>query len=166
MTMTLTIREGVNADLPAIVEIFNQAIHTRASVGYLKDVTVEERKTWFSGHTKDYPLFVAEQDNAIVGWISLNPYRKGRDAFKRTVEADCFVRNGCKGQGIGNKLLQHLLQQARKRGYHTMLAIVLDHNIVSRKLLENHGFKQWGFLEEIGEIDGMIVNHVYYGKKL
>ena len=161
------IRYAKETDLQEIVDIFNQAIHTRASVGYTTEKTVDERKDWFARHTKEsYPIFVAEQDHTIVGFISINPYRKGRDAFKKTGEVDCFVRNEWKGKGIGNELLQYLLPQAKKLGYRTLIAIVLDQNIASRKLLEKNDFEQWGLLPEIGEIDGTIFCHVFYGKKL
>lgn len=167
VTMKLIIRDAKEPDLKEIVEIFNQAIRTQASVGYTGEVTVEERTDWFKNHSNDrYPIYVAEQNHEIVGWISINPYRKGRDAFKKTGEVDCFVRNEWKGKGIGNELVQHLLRQAQRLGYRTLIAIVLGHNIASRKLLEKHKFEQWGLLPGIGEIDGNIVSHVYYGKRL
>jgi phosphinothricin acetyltransferase len=47
-----------------------------------------------------------------------------------------------------------------------MLTIVLDKNIGSISLLEKNNFEQWGFLPEVAQIDGKILGHVYYGKKL
>jgi phosphinothricin acetyltransferase len=165
--MKVTIREATESDLKEIVEIFNQAIRTRMSVGYTSEVTIEERKGWFLGHSHDrYPIYVAEQNNEIVAWMSINPYRKGRAAFQTTGEADCFVREEWKGKGIGNELVPYLLREAKKLGFRTLIAIVLEHNIPSRRLLEKHGFQQWGFLPGIGEIDGKLVSHVYYGKKI
>jgi phosphinothricin acetyltransferase len=166
-TVKMTIREAGEPDLKGIVEIFNQAIRTRTSVGYTSEVTVEERKDWFLEHSRDrYPIYVAEQNHEIVAWMSINPYRKGRAAFQKTGEADCFVREGWRGKGIGNELVPYLLREAKKLGFRTLIAIVLENNSVSRRLLEKHGFQQWGFLPGIGEIDGKFVSHVYYGKKI
>jgi len=165
--MKVIIREATEPDLKVIVEIFNQAIRTMTSVGYTSEVTVDERKGWFLEHGRNrYPIYVAEHNHEIVAWMSINPYRKGRAAFQTTGEADCFVREGWKGKGIGNELVPYLLRQAKTLGFRTLIAIVLEHNIPSRKLLEKHGFQQWGLLPGIGEIDGKIVGHVYYGKKL
>lgn len=166
-TVKVTIREAGEPDLKEIVEIFNQAIRTRTSVGYTREISVEERTDWFLDHSSDrYPIYVAEQNHEIVAWMSINPYRKGRDAFQKTGEADCFVREEWRGKGIGNELVPYLLREAKKLGFRTLIAIVLDHNSASRKLLEKHGFQQWGFLPGIGEIDKKIVGHVYYGKNL
>jgi L-amino acid N-acyltransferase YncA len=165
--MKVTVREAAEPDLREIVEIFNQAIRTRTSVGYISEVTVEERKDWFLEHSRNhYPIYVAEQNHEIVAWMSINPYRKGRAAFQKTGEADCFIREGSRGKGIGNELVSYLLRQAKKLGFRTLIAIVLEHNSISRRILEKHGFQQWGILPGIGEIDGKIVSHVYYGKTL
>jgi phosphinothricin acetyltransferase len=163
----MNIRYAQENDLEDILEIHNQAIRNRMSVGHLNEMSLDEKKEWFLTCTKDkYPIYVAEQNGKVVGWISIKTYRKGRDAFKKTVESDCFVRNDFKGKGIGNKLLQHMLKKAKELGYTRILAIVLDKNIASRKLLEKNDFEQWGFLPEIGEIDGKVFSHVYYGKRL
>jgi len=163
----LNIRYASEKDLKEIVNIFNQAIHTRASTGYLNKVTVEERKEWFSEHIQEkYPILVAEKNNKIVGWISIDPYRKGRKAFIKIVEASCFVHNDYRRKGIGDQLLHTMMQTAKKLGYSTIFAIVLDKNIGSRKLLEKNNFEQWAFLPDVAEIDGKTLSHVYYGKKL
>jgi len=165
--MNINIRHALEKDLTEIVEIFNQAITTRTSTGYLNEVTHEERKEWFFQHTnKKYPILVAEQNNTIAGWISIDPYRKGRKAFEKTVEVSFFIHNDYKRKGIGNELLQAMMKTAKKLGYKTIFAIVLDKNIGSTKLLEKNNFKKWGFLPEVAEIDGEILSHVYYGKKL
>ena len=165
--MKVTIRVATEPDLKEIVEIFNQAIRTRMSVGYTREVTVEERREWFQEHSSDrYPIYVAEHNSEIVAWMSINPYRKGRAAFQMTGEADCYVREGRRGKGVGDELVPFLVRQAEKLGFRTLIAIVLEHNTPSRRLLEKHGFQQWGLLPGIGEIDGTTVGHVYYGKKI
>jgi phosphinothricin acetyltransferase len=165
--MNINIRHALEKDLTEIVEIFNQAIQTRTSTGYLDEFTVDERKEWFSQHTnKKYPILVAEQNEKIVGWISIDPYRKGRKAFEKTGELSLFICNNFKRKGIGNELLQAMMKTAKKLGYKTMLTIVLDKNIGSISLLEKNNFERWGFLPDVAEMDGEILGHVYYGKKL
>ena len=165
--MKRIIRHAGENDLREIIEIFNQAIRTRTSTGYLREFTVEERKEWFHEHTKEnYPILVAEQNKKIVGWICIDPYRKGRGAFTKTVEVSFFIHNDFKRKGIGSELLQAMMNTAKKLEYATIYAIVLNKNIESMRLLEKNNFKQWGFLPEVAEIDGKILGHVYYGKKL
>ena len=43
-TAAITIREAIEADLPAIVEIYNAAIASRVSTAQLRPVTVETQR--------------------------------------------------------------------------------------------------------------------------
>jgi L-amino acid N-acyltransferase YncA len=59
----MIIRDAVEADLPAIVDIYNAAIRGRISSAQLEEVSVEERLPWFRWHAPDsFPLWVAEID--------------------------------------------------------------------------------------------------------
>ena len=118
-TMTITIRNAKEKDLQEIVEIFNQAVHTRNSTGYLDKVSVEERKQWFSEHCKkNYPILLAEQNNTIIGWISIDPYRKGRKAFKKTVEASLFIHKDHKRKGVAEPAVNHNDAHSKKIRVH------------------------------------------------
>ena len=131
------IRVASKKDLKDIVNIFNQAICTRTSTGNLNEVTAEARKEWFSEHLQEkYPILVAEKNDKIVGWISIDPYRKGREAFEKTVKVSCFVHTDYRRKGIGDQLLHVMMQTAKQLGYATIFAMVLDKNIGGRKLLE------------------------------
>ncbi len=164
--MDIQIRPATDKDLPVVVEIFNQAIQTRMSTGYLAEVPVDDRQDWFTHHSTQYPLLVAEHEHKIVGYVSLEPYRPGRAAFRRTTEASLFIHEDFRRRGIGSLLLTAALIAARKAGFTSILAIILDKNTGSIRLLEKHGFARWGFLPKVGEIDGIVVNHVYYGRHL
>jgi L-amino acid N-acyltransferase YncA len=165
--MSVTIRAASEEDLQDIIEIFNQAIRTRSSTGYLSEVTLAERKGWFAEHTfKKYPILVAEQNHRVIGWAGIDAYRKGRKAFEKTGEVSLFVHQEYRRKGIGNQLLITMLQTAKELGYTNLFAIVLDKNVGSRRLLEKNNFEQWGFLPDVALIDGKILSHVYYGKKI
>src|SRR5215211_7403683 len=65
-------------DVPAVVDIYNQAIPSRKSTGDTQPLRVEERLTWFREHRPDaHPIFVAEAEGQVAGWCSLSPYRPG-----------------------------------------------------------------------------------------
>ena len=56
----MIIRDATEADLPAIVEIFNATIPSRMVSATLEPVSVEERLPWFHAHSPDHhPLWVA-----------------------------------------------------------------------------------------------------------
>ena len=65
--MKLTIRLAEARDLPAIVEIYNQAVKLRYATADLSPVTVEGRTAWLAEHDPARnPVFVAESDGAVV----------------------------------------------------------------------------------------------------
>ncbi len=164
--MKITIRYARENDLDAIVEIMNQAIRTH-SIGILSEVTVEERREWFHEHAPDeYPIAVAEHDKTVIGWASISPYRKGREALHATVEVSYFIHADYQRQGVGSALLVEMIRISKMLKKSVLLAIVLHTNSGSSHLLEKHDFMRWGVMPEVAEINGRKINHVYYGRKL
>ena len=51
-------RKAVHADLPRIVEIYNQIIPSRLATADLEPVTVADREAWFASFTVTHPLWV------------------------------------------------------------------------------------------------------------
>ncbi len=162
----MTVRLAALADLPRIVDIYNQAIASRNSTADIVPYTVEQRLDWFQAHTADkYPLYVYEEDGRVLGWLSLSPYR-GRPALRRTGEVSYYVDYACHGRGIGSALMAHMLEECPQTGLKVLIAILLEWNTGSRKLLEKFGFERWGFLPEVAEFDGKVTGHLYYGRKV
>jgi L-amino acid N-acyltransferase YncA len=166
--MEINIRLALDEkDLEEIVAINNQAIKTKRLVAYTDEFKIEDRREWFHEHTKDkYPILVAENNNTILGWTSISPYRTGRKALSKTVEVSYFIHNEYQRKGIGSKLLAELLKTAKNLGYETIIAIIFDKNIGSEKLLEKFKFEKWGVLPDVAEVGGQKMSHVYYGIKL
>jgi phosphinothricin acetyltransferase len=72
----MIIRDAVEGDLPAIVEIYNAATATRISTALLEPVSVEERLPWFRRHSPDrFPLWVSGFDTQIAGRPTAAPPR-------------------------------------------------------------------------------------------
>jgi len=166
--MSITVRKAVSNDLFAVVEILNHGVKTRHSIGYFENRTAEEMREWFEEHLSEerYPILLAEEEGQVLGWISLSPYRKGRPAFNRTGEISAYIHEGYQRKGLGQLLLDRALEFAFVNGFKTIFAIVLDRNVPSLKLLEKNHFERWAFLPEVAEIDGVLLNHIYYGKRL
>ena len=86
----IKIRDAIEADLPAIVEIHNAAIASGISTAQLEPVTVEGRREWLRAHSPaQYPIWVAELDGTIAGWLSLREFLP-RCAYRGTVEVSVF----------------------------------------------------------------------------
>ena len=166
--MDIRMRKAVQDDLEAVVEILNHGIKTRHSVGYFESQRAADMADWFAEHilSKRHPIFVAEENGKIIGWISMSPYRKGREAFNNTGEISAYIHQDHQAKGVAQKLLDHMLEFASLMGFRIIFAVVLHRNINSIKLLEKNHFERWAMLPEVAEIDGMSLNHIYFGKKL
>jgi phosphinothricin acetyltransferase len=152
-------------DLPAIVDIYNQAIPSKQSTGDTKPVQVEDRVTWFREHRSgEHPIFVAEAEGQVVGWCSLSPYRPGRAALRFTAEISYYIALAYHRQGIGTALVEYALEACPALQIRHLFAIVLEGNQASLKLLEKMGFEQWGYLPRVADFDGKVVGHLYYGR--
>ncbi len=154
-------------DLESIVEIYNQAIDAKFQTGFTERTNVDDRIGWFNEHTPDkYPLFVYIADDKVVGWLSVSPYRAGRGALRYSVEISYFIHGNYRNKGIASQLLVYAINACRQLNYKTAIAIILDKNTASIKLMEKFGFHNWGFLPGVADFDGVECNHIYYGMKL
>ena len=161
------IRLAAPADLPRLVEIYNQAIAARNATADTVPFTVETRRPWFDLHVPDaYPIYVAtDEGGAVTGYLSVSPYRS-RPALDRTAEVSYYVDYAAHGRGIGSALLEHAIADASRIGKKVFLAILLEWNTSSVRLLEKFGFEKWGYLPEVAEFDGKVCGHLYYGRRV
>jgi L-amino acid N-acyltransferase YncA len=164
---TMKIRIAELDDLPAIVEIYNQAVPSFQSTARLTPVTVGERKTWFHEHDpQKHPIFVAELDGGVIGWCSLSNYRPGRPALRFTAELSYYVDTEHQRRGIGSELVNHALTVSPTLDIKNIVAVLIDRNEASRKLLEKLGFQKWGYLPRVLDFNGQECGEFYYGKRV
>lgn len=163
----LQIRLAELEDLPSIVEIYNQAVPTHQSTANTTPYKAEGRKAWFMEHEPGKrPIFVAVMDSRVVGWCSLSWYRPGRAALRFTAEISSYVDTSRQGQGVGSALVQHALQACPTLGIKNVVAVVIDRNAGSCRLLEKMGFERWGFLPRVLDFNGDECGEYYYGKRV
>jgi phosphinothricin acetyltransferase len=157
-----TVRPATLADLPAVLDILNEAIrNTTASYEY-EPRTLESRIEWFQDHQRDgYPVFVAvAADGQVVGWSSLSRYHQ-RFGYRFTAENSVYVAAGRRGRGVGKLLLPPLLEAARTMGLHAIIAVIDSQNATSIKLHHRLGFRQVGLFKEVGFKFGRWLDIVY-----
>lgn len=154
-------------DLNGILDIYNQAIAAGFQTAFEEPFDEVEGTKWLGSHLNDrYPLFVFESGESIMGWASISPYRQGRAALDGTVEVSYFVHKDHFGKGIGLQLLTHTINSAIKLRYKTAVAIILDKNIPSIRLIEKAGFAKWGHLPGVAKFGNTECGHLYYGIRL
>ena len=162
----MTIRDAVEADLPAIVDIFNATVPTRTSTAVLEPVSVTDRVEWFHEHSPDrHPLWVAEVDSDIGGWLSLHPFI-GRSAYRSTVEVSVYIRESFRRRGIARALLQKAIGASPHLEITVLIGLILGHNTASIRLFEQFGFERWGLLPRVTRLDGIERDVVIVGRHI
>ena len=162
----MPIRHATRADLPAVVDIYNAAIPGRMATADTAAVTVESREEWFRGFDPGLrPLWVHEAGSGIQGWLGLRSFY-GRPAYHRTVEAAVYVHPAHLRQGIASALLGHAIAACPGLGIANVLGFIFDHNAPSIALFERHGFRRWGLLPKVCEMEGAELDVVILGCRI
>jgi L-amino acid N-acyltransferase YncA/predicted O-methyltransferase YrrM len=160
----MIIRDAVETDLPAIVEIYNTTVPTRMVTAELEPTTVEARLTSFREHSpNEYPFWVAESDGRVIGWLDFKKFLP-RSAYRSTAEISVYVHNDFRTRGVGKRLLQQAIARAPALGITTVVGLIFGHNEPSLKLFETLGFERWGFLPAVAELDTMKRDLVVVGR--
>lgn len=146
----IAIRPAEEKDIPEILEIYNYAILHTTSVYSYAPHTPEMRKKWFAEKkASNHPVFVAEKNNKVTGFISYGPFRAW-PAYKYTMEHSVHVHKDYRRQGIASQLLQKIIEVARQNGIHTLIGVIDSSNTASIKLHEQFHFKEAGHFKEVG----------------
>lgn len=146
----MIVRRAIENDLQQILEIYNEAIINSTAVFQYDPHTIEMRKEWFAQKQKDgFPVFVAEDNNVIVGFSTFGPFRNWQ-GYKYSVEHSIYVKDGERGKGIGKLLMQPLIDTARQMNLHTIIAGIDADNKASIGFHKQFGFVEVAYFKEVG----------------
>jgi len=160
----MTIRDAIEADLPAIVRIYNATVPTRMVTAELEPTTVEARLSWFREHSPEqYPFWVAESGDRVIGWLDFKKFLP-RCAYRGTAEISVYVDEEFRRRGVGQRLLEHAIARAPSLGITALIGLIFGHNEPSLKLFERFGFERWAFLPGIAQLDGMERDLIVMGR--
>jgi phosphinothricin acetyltransferase len=146
----IKIRTAVEEDLPAILDIYNDIILTTTAIYDYHPHNLEMRRSWWLGKQKDgFPVFVAQENQRILGFSSFGPFRAWA-AYKYSVENSVYVHQNERGRGIGKLLIPPIIEAAREKNFHTILAGIDAGNEVSLRLHKSFGFAEVAHFKEVG----------------
>ena len=117
----IRIRKVQETDLPAITDIYNDAIRHTTATFDTEQKTLDNRKQWLEQHSQKYPVVVAALNEKVIGWASLSKWSE-RAAYDDTAEISVYIHPDFRGKGIGRQLMQQVLHDGKKGGLHTVLS--------------------------------------------
>lgn len=137
----ITIRLYEAGDVPAMVTIWNEVVEE--GIAYPQEDLLDDETgaAFFAAQTA---CAVAQMDTGeVVGMYILHPNNIGRCGH--IGNASFAVSSVLRGQHIGELLVKHCLEQAKKTGFHLMqFNAVVESNIHARHLYERLGFVPLG----------------------
>ena len=147
----LTIRDAQANDIGAIFDIYNHEVWHGTATFDTEPRVVGRDDAWLTERDrKRHPVIVAEVNDRVVGWASLDPWSP-RGAYARTAEASDYVHRDFRGQGLGRSLLAAVIERARDAGLGVVLARIAEANEPSVRLCERLGFGRIGTQSRCGE---------------
>ena len=125
------IRPATEADLQAILDIYNDAVINTTAVYTYTPHTLDMRRQWFKEHREaGLPVFVLEEDGVIAGFATYGNFRPW-PAYKYSIEHSIYVHKDFRRHHIATRLMEKLLEAANRAGYATMIAGIDADNAAS-----------------------------------
>ena len=147
---SLIIRNAILNDLPGILDIYNHAIIHTTSVYSEHPHTLDMRLTWYNDRIHNgFPIFVAEVNGLVAGFSTYGHFRVW-PCYRYTVEHSVYVHVDHRGKGLGKLLLQPLIDRAREKELHAMIAGIDGENDISYQLHKTFGFVEVAHFKEVG----------------
>ncbi len=147
----MRVRATVDDDLPAIQAIY--AHHVLNSLGTFETAPpdlVQMRARHADVVQGGLPHLVAERGGRVAGYAYANQFRP-RAAYRSTVEDSVYVAADTIGLGIGQALLNELIERCAAMGLRQMLAVIGDsHNAASIGAHRACGFSYVGVMTSVG----------------
>lgn len=156
------IRQATAADVPTILEIFNDNILHSTAIYMYKEQTLEQRMQWFDSKQQNgEPLFVFEIDGEVAGYATYGAFR-AYPAYQYTVEHSVYVHKNHYKKGIATKLMHVLIDHAKEHDVKTMVAGIDKENEASMIIHEKLGFTYSGTIRNAGYKFGRWLDLVFY----
>lgn len=159
------IRIAVEADVPAILEIYAPYV-TDTTITFEYDVpTQEEFLNRFRTMIRDFPWLVWEEKGEILGYAyACRPFE--RAAYSWCAEPSIYLRPDVQGRGIGRRLYLALEELLKIQGYQVLLALITGENTGSRCFHEKLGYCIAGEIHRCGWKFGRWLNVFWMEKPL
>jgi L-amino acid N-acyltransferase YncA len=106
--------------------------------------------SWDKVHRKDCRL-IATINDTIVGWVALSNV-SSRCVYAGVAEVSIYVDSEYRGKGVGDKLMDSLINESELNGIWSLQAGIFPENASSLNLHQKHGFRTIGIKERIGKM--------------
>jgi L-amino acid N-acyltransferase YncA len=143
------LRHATRDDLPEINAIYNHEIEFGVATWDYDPWAIEVREAWFDAQSSEEPVLVGDLDGHVAGFGYLSWYRS-KIGYRFTREDSLYLVPTYQRRGLGTRLLEALIEQAKSIGIHTLIAHIESSNEPSIALHQNFGFERLGLERQVG----------------
>jgi L-amino acid N-acyltransferase YncA len=144
----LELRPFRDDDWPGVHAIYAEGI-AGGNATFETEVPPFER--WLEAHPPEYRV-VATRAAHVAGWVAASPV-SDRCAYAGVIEHSVYVDARMRGQGIGRRLLDALIERADASGIWTIQSGIFPENVASLELHQRCGFRVVGTRERLGQLN-------------
>ncbi len=137
-------------DWPEVAAIYREGIDSGLATF---EVEVPTWAVWNAAHRLDCRL-VARDNGSVLGWAALTAV-SARSVYAGVADVSLYVRSSARRQGVGRRLLTALIEASEAAGIWTLQAGIFRENAASLALHRACGFREVGFRERIGQLQGV-----------
>lgn len=162
--MSISVRLYTPADLPAMIEIWNEVVEDGVAFPQEELLTMQTGAEFFTAQSAS--AVAQDETGAVRGLYILHPNNIGRCGH--IANASYAVSRGARGLHIGEQLVLDCLRRAKALGFSIMqFNAVVESNTHARHLYERLGFVPLGTIPAgFRLIDGSYANICPYYKTL
>ncbi len=140
-------------DVDAFHGLLDSVARERKYLATLEAPPMEQTREFVMGNiNQGHPQYVAERGGELIGWADLAIGR--RASTRHTGSLGMGVAEGYRGQGIGRRLLQAVIDHGWNMGLKRIELEVFTNNTRAVALYESMGFEHEGRLRCARLIDG------------
>lgn len=164
---TATVRDATADDVAAITAIYNHVIDESDAIWIDEPLPVADRLAWFERQQADgLPVLVAVgSDDEVLGYCAAFAFRD-KPGYWPTVEHTILLDPDARGRGVGQLLLDALVDRVRAIGKLVMIAGCDGGNEGAIRFHERNGFRRVAELPAIGRKRGRPVDLVLLQRDL
>jgi phosphinothricin acetyltransferase len=158
----MQIQDAAEADLPAILAIYNEIIASSTAIYTEQALSLGERQAWFEGRrNRGFPVLAGLDGHELLGFASFGDWRGWPDGYRYTVEHSVYVRTDARGTGVGTALMQELMARAAAMGKHVMIGAIDAANAASLRLHAKLGFEEVAHFREVARKSGRWLDLIF-----